>query len=178
MRQRRHDCFNWGYDPFHFNAPEGSYASDAADGAVRIVEFRAWCRPARGRPARGHGRGLQPHQRHPARTRSVLDRIVPGYYHRLNANGGSRRSTCCDNTATENLMMGKLMIDSVRAVGARVPHRSFRFDLMGHQPRAVMEELQARRERRRRPRRPAGRRGLELRRGGQRRALRAGLAGR
>ena len=35
------DCFNWGYDPFHFNAPEGSYASDAADGAVRIREFRA-----------------------------------------------------------------------------------------------------------------------------------------
>src|SRR5262249_21673794 len=35
------DCFNWGYDPFHYNAPEGSYASDAADGAKRIVEFRA-----------------------------------------------------------------------------------------------------------------------------------------
>jgi pullulanase len=34
------DCFNWGYDPVHFTAPEGSYATDAADGAVRIIEFR------------------------------------------------------------------------------------------------------------------------------------------
>jgi pullulanase len=35
--------------------------------------------------------------------RSVLDRIVPGYYHRLDANGDGRDlSTCCDNTATEH----------------------------------------------------------------------------
>ena len=27
---------------------------------------------------------------------SVLDRIVPGYYHRLNATGEVERSTCCD----------------------------------------------------------------------------------
>src|SRR5690606_11384375 len=39
-RVRGEDCFNWGYDPLHFNAPEGSYASDAADGRVRIREFR------------------------------------------------------------------------------------------------------------------------------------------
>jgi pullulanase/glycogen debranching enzyme len=43
----------------------------------------------------------------------VLDRIVPGYYHRLNALGAVERSTCCDKTATENMMMGKIMIDSV-----------------------------------------------------------------
>jgi pullulanase len=35
------DCFNWGYDPVHYNAPEGSYASDANDGAARVREFRA-----------------------------------------------------------------------------------------------------------------------------------------
>src|SRR5471032_1822592 len=34
------DCCNWGYDPYHFGAPEGSYATDAADGARRIIEFR------------------------------------------------------------------------------------------------------------------------------------------
>ncbi len=43
----------------------------------------------------------------------MLDRIVPGYYQRLNAVGNVERSTCCSNTATENAMMGKLMIDSV-----------------------------------------------------------------
>jgi pullulanase len=71
--------------------------------------------------------------------KSVLDRIVPGYYHRLNAAGAIERSTCCDNTATENLMMGKLMIDSVALWATQYKIDSFRFDLMGHQPRAVME---------------------------------------
>ena len=39
-KTRETDCFNWGYDPFHYSAPEGSYASDPADGARRIIEFR------------------------------------------------------------------------------------------------------------------------------------------
>jgi pullulanase len=74
---------------------------------------------------------------------SVLDKVVPGYYHRLNASGGIERSTCCENTATENRMMGKLMIDSVITWARDYHVSSFRFDIMGHQPRAVMEELKA-----------------------------------
>jgi pullulanase-type alpha-1,6-glucosidase len=76
--------------------------------------------------------------------KSVLDRVVPGYYHRLNAKGAIERSTCCDNTATENLMMGKLMVDSVALWAKQYKIDSFRFDLMGHQPRAAMEQIQAR----------------------------------
>ena len=74
--------------------------------------------------------------------KSVLDRIVPGYYHRLDGKGGVEKSTCCDNTATEHRMMAKLMIDS--AVVWTRDHKidSMRFDLMGHQPRAAMERLQ------------------------------------
>lgn len=33
------DGFNWGYDPVHYMAPEGSYASDP-DGLPRVVQFR------------------------------------------------------------------------------------------------------------------------------------------
>ena len=33
------DGFNWGYDPLHYTAPEGSYATNP-DGPTRIVEFR------------------------------------------------------------------------------------------------------------------------------------------
>lgn len=33
------DGFNWGYDPWHYTVPEGSYATDP-DGPTRIVEFR------------------------------------------------------------------------------------------------------------------------------------------
>src|SRR5690349_1540327 len=33
------DGFNWGYDPLHYTAPEGSYATDP-NSWTRIVEFR------------------------------------------------------------------------------------------------------------------------------------------
>ena len=32
--------FNWGYDPKNYNVPEGSYATDPYDGAVRVNEFK------------------------------------------------------------------------------------------------------------------------------------------
>jgi pullulanase-type alpha-1,6-glucosidase len=73
-----------------------------------------------------------------------LDRIVPGYYHRLDSVGSVTTSTCCDNTATENPMMGKLMSDSVLLWARDYKISSFRFDIMGHQPRSVMEDIKAR----------------------------------
>lgn len=138
------DCFNWGYDPYHYTVPEGSYASDAADGATRIVEFRQMVMALH---AAGLRVGMDVVYNHTSASgqndRAVLDRVVPGYYHRLDASGNVERSTCCENTATENLMMGKLMIDSVKTWATQYRIDSFRFDLMGHQPRAVMEQLKA-----------------------------------
>ncbi len=145
MALAANDCFNWGYDPFHFNAPEGSYATNADDGAVRIREFRAMVQALH---QAGLRVGMDVVYNHMSASgqaeHSVLDRIVPGYYHRLSATGKVERSTCCDNTATENLMMGKLMVDSIEGWVRDYKIDSFRFDLMGHQPRAVMEQLQLR----------------------------------
>ena len=141
---RASDCFNWGYDPWHYTAPEGSYATRADDGATRIREFRAMVQALHHAGLRV---GMDVVYNHTTASgqndRSVLDRIVPGYYHRLDATGDVTRSTCCDNTATENMMMGKLMIDSVKTWAVEHHVDSFRFDLMGHQPRAAMERLQA-----------------------------------
>ena len=143
MKHAATDCFNWGYDPFHFNAPEGSYASNAADGAVRIREFRAMVQALH---RAGLRVGMDMVYNHTSASgqdpKSVLDRIVPGYYHRLDAKGVVERSTCCDNTATEHRMMAKLMIDSAVVWARDYKIDSMRFDLMGHQPREAMERLQ------------------------------------
>ncbi|MBP6626718.1 MAG: DUF3372 domain-containing protein, partial [Arenimonas sp.] len=140
---RDQDCFNWGYDPMHYTAPEGSYASDASDGAVRVREFRAMVQALH---AAGLRVGMDVVYNHTYASgqdpRAVLDRIVPGYYHRLDAQGAVTRSTCCENTATENAMMAKLMTDSAVTWARDYRIDSFRFDLMGHQPRAAMEQLQ------------------------------------
>lgn len=136
------DCFNWGYDPYHYTAPEGSYASDAADGAKRILEFRQMVMALH---QAGLRVGMDVVYNHTTASgqseKSVLDRIVPGYYHRLSASGSVEKSTCCDNTATENAMMAKLMTDSVLTWATQYKIDSFRFDLMAHQPRAVMEDM-------------------------------------
>ncbi|WP_292039050.1 alpha-1,6-glucosidase domain-containing protein [Massilia sp. UBA6681] len=139
------DCFNWGYDPYHYNALEGSYASDPSDGARRILEFRQMVMDLHRAGLRVGTDVVYNHTFIAGQNeKSVLDRVVPGYYHRLNAAGAIERSTCCDNTATENMMMARLMIDSAELWTRHYKIDSFRFDLMGHQPRAAMERLQKR----------------------------------
>jgi pullulanase len=136
------DCFNWGYDPQHYTAPEGSYASDPADGAVRVREFRQMVQALHARGLRVGMDVVYNHTSHSGQhAKSVLDRIVPGYYHRLDADGAITTSTCCDNTATEHRMMARLMIDSAVVWARDYRIDSFRFDLMGHQPREAMLRL-------------------------------------
>ncbi|MGL6290772.1 MAG: alpha-1,6-glucosidase domain-containing protein [Silanimonas sp.] len=140
---RERDCYNWGYDPWHFDVPEGSYATNADDAAARVREFRAMVQALH---QAGLRVGLDVVYNHTMASgqdrQSVLDRIVPGYYHRLDADGAVETSTCCANTATEATMMAKLMVDSAVIWARDYRIDSFRFDLMGHQPKAAMLELQ------------------------------------
>jgi pullulanase len=139
---RDQDCFNWGYDPLHYTAPDGSFSTNPDDGAARIREFRTMVMALH---LAGMRVGMDVVYNHTSASgqndRSILDRVVPGYYHRLNSAGDIERSTCCENTATENRMMGKLMIDSAKTWAVDYKISSLRFDLMGHQPRDVMEQL-------------------------------------
>jgi pullulanase-type alpha-1,6-glucosidase len=138
--------FNWGYDPWHFFVPEGSFAStlEAADGGGRISECRAMI-------GAFHAAGLRVVLdqvfNHTASSgqdsKSVLDRIVPGYYHRLDATGEVENSTCCANVATEHLMAGKLMTDACVLWVRHYRVDGFRFDLMGHHSRANLLALRA-----------------------------------
>jgi pullulanase-type alpha-1,6-glucosidase len=137
---RDEDGFNWCYDPFHYTVPEGSYSTNA-DGPARIREFREMVAGLNGLGLRtvmdvvynhtsGSGQG----------EKSVLDKIVPGYYHRLNNAGAIETSSCCANTASEHNMMEKLMLDSLRVWATAYKVDGFRFDLMGHHSRANIEK--------------------------------------
>lgn len=130
---RDEDGFNWGYDPYHYTTPEGSYATDP-DGATRIREFREMVQSLNQHGLRVVMDVVYNHTSAAGQDpKSVLDRIVPGYYHRLNPETGAiETSTCCPNTATEHNMMEKLMIDSLRTWATEYKVDAFRFDLMGH----------------------------------------------
>ncbi|MBT2423965.1 pullulanase-type alpha-1,6-glucosidase [Streptomyces sp. ISL-22] len=130
------DAFNWGYDPYHYTVPEGSYATDP-DGTARTVEFRKMVKALNDDGLRVVMDVVYNHTAASGQAdTSVLDRIVPGYYQRLLADGSVANSTCCANTATENAMMGKLVVDSVVTWAKEYKVDGFRFDLMGHHPKA------------------------------------------
>ncbi|MFF1352966.1 pullulanase-type alpha-1,6-glucosidase [Streptomyces sp. NPDC058297] len=130
------DAYNWGYDPYHYTVPEGSYATDP-DGTARTVEFREMVKSLNGDGLRVVMDVVYNHTAASGQARtSVLDRIVPGYYQRLMADGSVATSTCCANTAPENAMMGKLVVDSIVTWAKEYKVDGFRFDLMGHHPKA------------------------------------------
>jgi pullulanase len=132
------DCFNWGYDPRHYGAPEGSYATDAADGKARVIEMRQMVQAL-------HTTGLRVVMDvvYNHTSGSFLDKIMPGYYYRLSGDGNIEKSTCCENTAPEFAMMEKLMTDTLTRWATQYKIDGFRFDLMGHIPKAVMTRAKA-----------------------------------
>jgi pullulanase-type alpha-1,6-glucosidase len=138
------DAFNWGYDPLHYGAPEGSYAS-TAEGTARIVEFRRMVQGLAGIGLRVVMDVVYNHTNAAGiGDKSVLDKVVPGYYHRLNPDTGYvESSSCCANTATEHRMMGRLMVDTVVRWARDYKVDGFRFDLMGLQMKDDMLKVQA-----------------------------------
>jgi pullulanase len=141
MAIRDQDGFNWGYDPWHYTVPDGSY-STSPDGSARIREFREMVQSLNQAGLRVVMDVVYNHTTAAGQSeRSVLDRIVPGYYHRLNLDGGLETTTCCANTATEHRMMEKLMLDSALTWARAYKVDGFRFDLMGHHMKANMLRL-------------------------------------
>lgn len=132
--------YNWGYDPQHYNVPEGSYATDPRDPSVRIREFKALI-----------------HSLHRQGIRVVLDvvynhtysvdegpfeRIVPGYYYRYREDGTlSNGSGVGNELATERPMVRKYILDSLLYWAEEYHVDGFRFDLMGLIDTDTMNEL-------------------------------------
>ncbi len=133
------DNYNWGYDPYHYTVPEGSYAINP-EGISRLVEFREMVLAIHRLGFRVVMDVVYNHTHAAGKTSTaVLDKIVPNYYHRLSPlTGEIEMSTCCYNTATERVMMAKLMTDSLVVWARDYAIDGFRFDLMGHQPKAAM----------------------------------------
>jgi pullulanase-type alpha-1,6-glucosidase len=139
---RSRDGFNWCYDPYHYTVPEGSYAVDA-EGPGRTLEFRQMVQSLNKAGLRVVMDVVYNHTTASGQSdKSVLDRIVPGYYHRLELDGRVATSTCCANTATEHAMMERLMIDSLLTWAKAYKIDGFRFDLMGHHSRENMLRAQ------------------------------------
>ncbi|MFT0846602.1 pullulanase-type alpha-1,6-glucosidase [Actinomycetaceae bacterium L2_0104] len=126
------DAFNWGYDPVHYSTPEGSYACEGAqDGIARTEEFRAMVGHLH---AAGYQVILDQVFNHTfvggLHEKSIFEKIVPGYYHRLDYEGRTLETPCSAELATEHAMAEHLILDSLLTWVKAYRVDGFRFDLM------------------------------------------------
>jgi len=133
--------YNWGYDPLNYNVPEGSYATDAHDGNVRIREFKKMVQAL-------HANGLRVIldvvYNHTSDTASNFNQFVPGYFYRHTDKGAYSNATACGNeTASEKTMMRKYMTESVVYWAKEYHLDGFRFDLMGVHDIETMNDISA-----------------------------------
>ena len=129
-KTQNEDSFNWGYDPYHYGTPEGSYATEQDD-TSRILEFREMVQALNENDLRVVMDVVYNHtSASDLDSKSVLDKIVPGYYHRYDNNGNLQTSSCCADTASEFDMMEKLTIDTLLSWAKAYKVDGFRFDLM------------------------------------------------
>lgn len=142
-QMRNVDRFNWGYDPYHFNVPEGSYASNA-DGVTRIKEMRAMNQALHEMGLRVALDVVYNHTNASGLNgKSVLDKVVPGYYHRYDTTSGAIvRETCCDDLEPRNRMMEKFMQDSLVMWTTEYKFDAFRFDIMSQATKNTMVRLE------------------------------------
>lgn len=122
--------YNWGYDPEHYNVPEGCYATNPEDPSVRIFELKKAIMAL-------HEKGLKVVldvvYNHTYRSHySNFNVLVPGYYHRLTDDGNfSNGSGCGNEIASENPMVQKFIVESLKYWAQEYKVDGFRFDLMG-----------------------------------------------
>lgn len=137
-----YNWYNWGYDPVLYNTPEGSYATNP-DGTARQREFKLMVQAFH----RNHiGVIFDAVFNHTDsigdRAMSIFDKVVPGYYYRIDANGRYADATGCGNElATEKPMVRKFIVDSVKYWMTEYHVDGFRFDLMGIIDRETMQEV-------------------------------------
>ena len=138
--------YNWGYDPVNYNVPEGGYSTDPYRPDVRIREFKQMVQAL-----------------HKAGIRVILDvvynhtydidhsnfqRTYPDYYYRKTAtvpdgspSGYSNGSGCGNETASEQPMMRRFMLESVKYWINEYHIDGFRFDLMGIHDIETMNQI-------------------------------------
>lgn len=121
--------YNWGYDPQNYNAPEGSYATDPSNPAVRIREMKEMVQALHNA---GIGVIMDVVYNHTGDNGgSNFSLTAPGYFYRHNPDGSySNASGCGNETASNRQMMQNFIVNSVKYWASEYHIDGFRFDLM------------------------------------------------
>lgn len=134
--------YNWGYDPYNYNAPEGSYSTDPANPGARVAEMK---RMVQALHNAGIGVVMDVVYNHTANNDdSNFSLTAPGYFYRHRADGSySDASGCGNETASERAMMRQFMINSLKHWAKEYHLDGFRFDLMAIHDIETMNQIAA-----------------------------------
>ena len=126
------DRYDWGYMPWHFNAPEGSYSTNP-EGAARTAEFK---RLVDALHKNGFKVVMDVVYNHTAETSpsSVysFNALAKDYYYRTRDDGSYYNGSGCGNEFRSDSHMGrKFLLDSLVFWATEYKIDGFRFDLMG-----------------------------------------------
>ena len=134
--------YNWGYDPYNYNAPEGSYSTNPADPATRVSEMKQMVKNLHDN---GIGVIMDVVYNHTANNDdSNFSLTAPGYYYRHRPDGSySDASGCGNETASERQQMRDFIINSVKYWAKEYHIDGFRFDLMAIHDIETMNQVAA-----------------------------------
>ena len=140
------DNYNWGYDPVNYNVPDGWYATDPDDGAVRIRELKAAVQALH---RNGFRVVMDVVYNHTYKLDSWLWRTEPWYFYRQNPDGSSADGSGCGNDlASERSMCARYILESVLYWAEEYHMDGFRFDLMALLDTGLMSRIRAELDRR------------------------------
>lgn len=134
--------YNWGYDPYNYNAPEGSYSTDPSNPSTRVREMKEMVQALHNA---GIGVVMDVVYNHTANNDdSNFSLTAPGYFYRHRPDGSySDASGCGNETASEREMMRRFMINSIKHWAKEYHIDGFRFDLMAIHDTETMNQIAA-----------------------------------
>ncbi|MFT8323130.1 MAG: type I pullulanase [Bacillus sp. (in: firmicutes)] len=122
--------YNWGYNPSHYNVPDGSYSLDPHNPYTRISELKTLIQAVQRQGIRVIIDVVYNHVY--KKEESSFEKIVPGYFFRYDSFGIPSNGTGVGNDiASERLMVRRFIVDSVRFWLQEYQVDGLRFDLMG-----------------------------------------------
>ena len=135
------ESYNWGYNPYNYNVPEGRYVKDMKDGSDAVKQFRQFIKAV-------HDAGIAVNMdvvyNHTSGTKtgSLYDMTVPEYFYRMTSSGAySNGSGCGNEVATNHVIVKQFVIDSLAHWMKDYHINGFRFDLMGLHETSTMKAI-------------------------------------
>jgi len=133
--------YNWGYNPYHYNVPEGRYVNNMISGFDAVIQMRNMIKAF-------HDEGIAVIMdvvyNHTSGTDeySLFDMTVPKYFYRINSDGTYSNGSGCGNEFDTSKQMSKeYVIESLKHWMLDYHVNGFRFDLMGLHEKSFMKEV-------------------------------------